>query len=304
MANLTEAMQLDSAIRYCISYCINMIRSVLSRISRPSVWRRGRTASIKFDFASLQPHLEKYATSICPSPLLPKYSPSSIYKNETSSRSWIDFASLQKYFDKHGHTIVPKEFKFSPNEEDVGLRATKLGRHVKQIRTRYRENPEYFTKFEIAKLGELNFILYVEHVHASRVLLALDTYKTVFKIPPDGKFTVPAHFKISEDGNVWPKCIWGLTLGKAVSCIRRSGYYEKYHEQFRRMGLLAVPDEDVLRDIKQKQHIESLNRDERVRCILLALDTYKELNGIAPEQVFTSLRTSRYQKMMLPGLSQ
>jgi hypothetical protein len=132
--------------------------------------------------------------------------------------------------------LVPAKFKVPHGDShwDPLVWGLQLGFVVLNIR-HYNHYPTHHNKFRAVGLrldkGKKKAIA------AERILAALETYKQVWDIAPGREFTVHKNFTVPHDDARWDASLGGMRLGVTVQNIRYSGYYAKYHEQFRAVGL-------------------------------------------------------------------
>jgi hypothetical protein len=132
--------------------------------------------------------------------------------------------------------IVPAKFKVPHGDVhwDPLVWGLQLGYVVLNIR-HYNHYPSHHDRFRAVGLrldkGRTRAVV------AERILAALKTYKRIMDIAPGKEFTVHKDFNVPCDDARWDAALWGMRLGVAAQNIRYGGHYQKYHEQFRAMGL-------------------------------------------------------------------
>jgi hypothetical protein len=72
---------------------------------------------------------------------------------------------------------------------------------------------------------------------ARKFLLAIETYRKVFKVAEGSQVFVRSGFVVPHGSPDWPQELWGMRLGTRVSHYIHDNAYAEYTEQFRALGL-------------------------------------------------------------------
>jgi hypothetical protein len=136
--------------------------------------------------------------------------------------------ALQAYESREGHLLVPRGFTVSIDDEwEDDLVGLKLGYIVNNIRY---NNAYKQYRLELEEMGfdyDPQLILYGWDL----VERALQAYKERV-----GHLCVPRKFAIPNNDASWPKELWGMKLGNAVSHIRNDNHYEERRKELEAMG--------------------------------------------------------------------
>jgi hypothetical protein len=125
--------------------------------------------------------------------------------------------------------VVPHDSSDWPQE----LWGKRLGGAVMQYHAGrcYQECRDEFKKLGLAqKYGSLK-------ERARKFLLAIETYRKVFKIAEGSQVFVRKSFVVPHGSPDWPQELWDMKLGIKVSGYVNRNTYPEYTEQFRALGL-------------------------------------------------------------------
>jgi hypothetical protein len=98
---------------------------------------------------------------------------------------------------------------------------------------------------------------------AQQLMLAIKTYKLVYRISEGSPVVIPVRFVVPHDSPDWPQELWGLKLGEKADSILQ-GHYAEYQDEFDAVGLTA----------------KFGPVDDRAQLIIQAVKIYKRLHAI------------------------
>ncbi|KDO25907.1 hypothetical protein SPRG_08848 [Saprolegnia parasitica CBS 223.65] len=142
----------------------------------------------------------------------------------------IHVAALRHYKDVYGDVCVPQRFTVPPSWPDARLHGLSLGRFVNSLRQQHD-----LSQARRDDLSTLGFVWDMPELHWEKKLLALRTYRDLYK-----DLLVPKSYIVPSDA-VWPKALWGLPLGVVVRSLRNSAVSEERRQDLENLGFTWDP---------------------------------------------------------------
>jgi hypothetical protein len=185
-------------------------------------------------------------------------------RNEWAAQQVIEaFKTYRKVHNiADGDTVyIPRSFVVPRDDSDWPrqLWGLKLGVKAQGIL-----HSGHFIKYraEFDRLGLTEKLGPVDD-RAQQLMLAIKTYKLVYRISEGSPVAIPLSFVVPHDSPDWPQELWGLKLGEKVDNILQ-GHYAEYQDEFDALGLTA----------------KFGPVDDRAQRIIQAVKTYKRVHGI------------------------
>jgi hypothetical protein len=129
----------------------------------------------------------------------------------------VDYASLRVFEGMHGHLKVPALFTLSPDTPGVGWQASRIGRHVSDLRSFDKYQPHRIHQKDRVVLTKMGFAW---DIYKERFQLLIEGILAYHKL--NGDFLVPKAFVVPDRDPLWPEKWRGYKLGQKYHTLRHT----------------------------------------------------------------------------------
>lgn len=147
----------------------------------------------------------------------------------------ITLPGVKTFHALHGHLLIPQQFKVPSNDQNWAKQLWNF--RLGYLINRLRKGLIPLTDEQIGQLDAIGFIWKVTDAIWERdILPALRIYKNIH-----GHLMVPTEFCVPSNCEIWPKRLWGFTLGSRVRALRKGLYsaqLEQDHDKLIEMGFI------------------------------------------------------------------